>query len=133
MNLNFSVAVYRGAAQAGLVPDITLSSVKNGLDVDSDPGFIECVDIWRKFWSSPYEDFCTKLSSGDSNKDQAIDTLYDEIWAAHALVIDVSLPYAKRFKGFMSTSERKFGLGWCRMVELLSNMSWTSLSLHAMM
>ena len=58
MNLNFSVAVYCGAAKAGLVPKISWFSLKkNGnrkgnrnrnrnekMDVEQDEGCLECVD-----------------------------------------------------------------------------------------
>ena len=132
MNIGFTVALYKGAAKAGLVPDILLST-ESGVDVDSDPGFKKCVDIWESSWSEPHKEFLDNLSSGKSSKEQAIDTLYSELWSTHTLIIKTSLPHAKRLEDLMPELERNFGLGFCHIAELLEAMSWTFLSLEALM
>lgn len=142
MNLNFSVAVYRGAAQAGAVPDISLSVIDApnefgaNPDVEADPGFLKCVSIWEAFFRGPHATFLhhydPKLICKEERQ-QLVDDLYVELWSTHTQIIQASLPHARPLESFMPDLERKFGLGWCHMVELLASMRFTLLSLDALM
>lgn len=114
MNLNFTVAVYQGAAQAGLVRKISLNH--------DDPGFQACVKIWYSFWIK----YKILASQSPSN-------LYRALWSTHTDIIKTSLPYAKKFEKNMPPLELQFGLGWCHMVEILAAMGWTLLSLHSLL
>lgn len=145
MNLNFSVAVYCGAAKAGLVPKISLNDTNDtaSMDVENNQGFLECVDHWAAFWSGPHQELIAEYSlleqedpsevEFDKKKDVLIRKLYDKLWDTHTLIIKSSLPHAKLMEDLMPPLDRKFGLGWCHMVELLAAMSWTLLSLDALM
>jgi len=134
MNLNFSVAVYCGASQAGLVPTIELSDPS----VLQDLGFQECVEHWKKFWSTHHQDFIKAVVAasdqhvGDAaaaTKKAALTTLYKHLWNTHTDVIVSGLAHAKELGQLLPREDRNAGLGWCKMVELLSAMSWTLLSL----
>jgi hypothetical protein len=148
MNLNFSVAVYCGAANAGLIPKISCFSLNDtsdtaSMDVENNQGFRECVDHWAAFWSGPHQELIAKYSlleqedlsevEFDKKKDVLIRQLYDKLWDTHTQIIKSSLPHAKLMEDLMPPLDRKFGLGWCHMVELLAAMSWTLLSLDALM
>jgi hypothetical protein len=146
MNLNFSVAVYRGAAKAGLVPDISLrigggvtdESEKfnsNPNNVEADPGFIKCVSIWEAFFRGPHATFLLHHGPKRSKKERQplVDDLYRELWSTHTRIIQASLPHARPLENLMPDFEREFGLGWCHMVELLAAMRFTLLSLDALM
>ncbi len=147
MNVNFSVAVYCGAAKAGLVPEIQLLTVRQEgqeFDLQKDAGFLECVDQWESFWTHSHKKFmkdCLKRGGDSSTStDTCIDiddcmwiSLYDDIWRVHTQIIKISVPNAKHLEKFMAETERKFALGWCHMVELLAAMSWTLLSLDSLM
>ena len=131
MNANFSVAVYVGAAKAGLVPEIVIG--ENAFDIEKNAGFQKCVNIWQSFWSGPHKKFIDAISSESFSKDKAIDILYKDLWESHTGIIKASLPHAKVLEDRMPELEKQFGLGWCRMVELLAAMSWTLLSLDALL
>lgn len=132
MNMNFTVAFYQGAAKAGLVPEIILSS--ENFDATKDPGYQACVEVWYSFWTTSHVAFIQNYSISTNRNDQSsIMTLYKDLWDFHTLIIQTSLPHAKRMEQYMPEYERAFGLGWCHMVELLAAMSWTWLSLEALM
>ena len=126
------------------------------MDVEQDEGFLECVDHWASFWSGPHQEYIKAYSSlleeeatsiveakGDVNtngnnthereKDKLLCRLYDQLWDTHTQIITTSFPHAKRMENLMPRLETKFALGWCYMVELLAAMSWTLLSLDALM
>ena len=139
MNLNFSVAVYMGASKAGLVPRVEISrngDGREGFDVENDPGFQACVDLWSRFWTSGAHENYLRASSQRQQEEQEVDalkTLYAELWSTHTDIITTSLPNARSMEKLLPEPERKFGLGWCNMVELLAAMGWTLLSLDALM
>ena len=91
MNLNFSVAVYVGAAKAGFVPEIQLLMNEN--DVEQDVGFQKCVENWKLFWETAHPEFLRELNQeGSASKgrrgETAIDRLYPKLWETHSPLFD---------------------------------------------
>ena len=127
MNLQFSVAMYCGAAEVGLVPQITWSDES----VWSDAGFLKCVDIWKEFWESYKSTFLPSISNC-SNKiedEDLKDELYRTLWKAHTGIIQAGVSHGKGLEGILPQHDRDAGLGWCNMVELLAATNWPLLSL----
>lgn len=118
MNLDFSVAVYCGAAEAGIVPAIQMTQ-HPALEQE---GFKKCVVLWKGFFKTTHTDF---LQSHD------FDMLYDELWPVHTNVINASLPFAQVLLKNLPVDDATVGGGWCNMVELLSATSWPLLSLES--
>lgn len=154
MNLGFTVAVYCGAAKAGLMPKVQCFCLKSNqsgakpMNIEKNEGFQLCVNHWEAFWIGPHQRFLAEYSSLKNEKvemnvddivyqkkkeEESLCRLYERLWNTHTQIIQTLLPYAKRLEQFMPPFERKFGLGWCHMVELLASMSWTFLSLDALM
>mmetsp|Transcript_28613 Transcript_28613/g.59807 ORF Transcript_28613/g.59807 Transcript_28613/m.59807 type:complete len:416 (+) Transcript_28613:48-1295(+) len=132
VNLNSTVALYFGAAKAGLVPKVSVCK-DCGLDLEVDPGFLGSVDIWHCFWINSHKKFLDSIPTGKGSKDKAIALLYQELWSAHALVTKSLLPRARKLELFLPELERKFGIGWLNMVEVYDAMAWNLLSLDALM
>lgn len=130
MNLQFSVAVYCGAAEAGIVPKVKLSNPR----VEKDEGFQECVLHWKAFWNIHHRDFVTavKGATKESEKKAALVTLYQHLWKTHTSTINSGIAHGKKLEALLPELDRNVGLGWCNMVELLSAMTWTLLSLDAL-
>ena len=145
MNCNFSVAGYYGAAKAGLVPEITLLKKDGYDDIEKNLGFQTCVDHWFLFWSRSHSSFvencernyildeATALNTRTIVDENAVTRLYEELWNTHSLIVKTSVLHAKIYEINLDEIEKKFALGWCHMVELLASMSWTLLSLDALM
>lgn len=130
MNLQFSIAVYCGAAEAGLVPFIQL-----GGNVDANAGFQECVKHWKSFWDIHHREFVASMTGGNTTEKQrkvALITLYQQLWRTHTKVILAGVAHAKDLEVQLPKEDRNIGLGWCQMVEMLAAMSWTQLSLKAL-
>jgi hypothetical protein len=130
MNLQFSVAVYCGAVEAGLVPVIQLKNPS----VETNIGFQHCVQHWKIFWDTSHQDFVTavKNSTKAELKKRALVKLYQQLWKTHTSVVLSGVSHGKQLEGILSEEERNMGLGWCNMVELLAAMSWMFLSLDAL-
>ena len=127
MNLQFSVAMYCGAAKVGLVPEIAISDES----VWSDAGFLKCVDIWMEFWESYQSTFLPSISNCSSNKEaeDRKDDLYRTLWKAHTGIIQAGVSHGKDLEEILPQHDRDAGLGWCNMVELLAATNWPLLSL----
>lgn len=132
MNANFIVAMYRSAANLGMVNDIKLTKGSE-VDVEKDPAFLKCVDIWTSFLEGPHKDFLERCSLGDSNKVEAFNAYYAKLWATHTDTIRTSIQYAERMEALLPELERKFALGFCRVPEMLEAMSWSYLGLDSLM
>ena len=68
MNLDFYVALYCGAAEAGVVPTISFSD--NSLQ--DDVGFQTCVELWKGFWENDHATFlasCTSMNKEENDND----------------------------------------------------------------
>jgi hypothetical protein len=130
MNLGFTVGMYQAAAKAGLVPELKFS--KSKIYLENDEGFQQCVQHWEGFWNGPHKEYLAEMSNPEL-KQTAIDRLYKRMWPVHTLCILSCLPGAKRMENLMTEEDRKAGLGWCQMVELLEAMDWVLLSLEAVM
>jgi Leg1 len=132
MNLQFSIAVYCGAAEAGLVPAIRLG--KDAAVVETDRGFQQCVQQWKAFWDTHHREFLTAIqnSATETQRKAALVILYQRLWETHTNVILSGVANAKKLEALLPDEDRSVGLGWCNMVELLAAMSWTSLSLDSL-
>jgi len=130
MNLSFSVASYCGAADAGLVPPISLSDES----VSNDVGFQTCVGIWKKFWETDHVAFVASYSSSKDEEERQTLTvaLYRALWATHTDIIKSSVQQGKDLEVILPKEDRNAGLGWCTMVELLSATNWPLLSLDSL-
>jgi hypothetical protein len=134
MNLNFSVAVYLGAAKAGLVPDTVLSDKS----LEDNIAFQECIQIWRGFFANAfvqYTTFCHTINDEGNNNHGEISklNLYRALWTAHSGVIRATLPRSEGFLAVLPKEDRDVGLGWCKMVELLDAADWQLLSLDSLL
>ena len=130
MNLNFTVALYCGAVEAGLVPRVKLIDAEELLDNQS---YCMCVEYWKMFWVGAHDQFQSTVTL--ENFGQAEKKLYEELWFTHSSIIDCSVPYARDEMGIedlLAIEERNFGLGWCQLVHILAAMNWTLLSLDAL-
>ena len=123
MNLDFSVACYRGAADAGLVPKIVLTDET----VLTDDGFRNCVGIWKNFWDY----YKVSLPSSRITEDQT-HALYRELWKTHTGITKTGIHHAKELEAFLPKQDRDAGHGWGAMVELLAATNWPLLSLDAL-
>jgi hypothetical protein len=145
MNLNFSIAVYCGAAEAGLVPKITLLDSDNDNDtlLKDDIGYLECVQLWKDFWMNDHAAFILNSSKNsnkvkknknddDDDEEQSMLVLYKALWKTHTEIIKISLQYSKELQDVLPKEDRSVGLGWCNMVELLSATNWPLLSLDSL-
>mmetsp|Transcript_25489 Transcript_25489/g.33804 ORF Transcript_25489/g.33804 Transcript_25489/m.33804 type:complete len:367 (-) Transcript_25489:99-1199(-) len=135
MNRNFLVALYKAAANLGLVPlfSIRKSDDDGMMDVERDAAFIQCVDIWTTFLSGPHQEYIESCTSSTALKDEAYDVYYTKLWEAHNNIIATSIQHAKRMEALLPEIERKFSLGFCRVPELLQAMSWTHLGVDSLM
>ena len=127
MNLQFSVAMYCGAAKAGLVREISMSDES----ILSDAGFLKCVDIWMEFWESYRSIFIPSISKCSNSKEEGDrkDELYRTLWRAHTGIIKAGVSHGKDLEEILPQHDRDAGLGWCNMVELLAATNWPLLSL----
>lgn len=130
MNLNFCVAAYCGACEAGLVPSVSLSDES----VSNDVGFQTCVGIWKKFWENDYMAFVTSHSSSKGEEERLTLTveMYRALWATHTDIIKSSLQQCQDLRVILPKEDRDVGLGWVNMVELLSATNWSLLSLDSL-
>ncbi|KAG7371866.1 hypothetical protein IV203_018008 [Nitzschia inconspicua] len=125
-----SIWVYCGAAEAGLVPGIQLDTPFN----KNDFGFQQCVQHWKSFWDTHHRDFVLSIRSSttETQRKEALSILYRHLWETHTNVIQCGIANAKQLENKLPEEDRNVGLGWCNMVELLSAMSWTNLSVDAL-
>lgn len=131
MNLLFSVAVYCGAAEAGIVPTVKLDDTR----LKQDQGFQECVQYWKDFWSTHHRDYVeiVRAATKESEKKAALITLYQHLWKTHTSTILSGVAHGKGLEAMLPETDRNIGLGWCNMVELLSAMTWPLLSLDSLL
>jgi len=140
MNLNFSVAVYCGAAEAGIVPKVSFLSSSSSDDdqtnIQDDEGFRQCVEHWKMFWSTHHKQFVngmgktttTTTTKADDSK-ALVTTLYQHLWQTHTGIIVSGISHGKEMEALLPEEDRNIGLGFCNTVELLASMSFILLSL----
>ena len=132
MNFCFSVAVLIGAVHASNKEG---TSCHVELDEESQKLFKEdfasqqCVLIWQQLFSSIYPLYQEKISSAliegelnDNNLQSLRFQFQQEIWKTHTRIIEtaVNSPRSKTLLMLLPEPERKFGLGWARMVDILA-------------
>jgi hypothetical protein len=135
MNFAFSVCILLGAEKAGLTHGtrIKLDKVSQNL-VMHDKNIQQCIECWADLFREPYSRYksavqhCNELGSDFVN---ARFEFQKEIWKAHTGVIHATVgselqhlknPKISEMLELLPDAERKFGLGWSRMVELLAGM-----------
>ncbi|OEU09777.1 hypothetical protein FRACYDRAFT_248035 [Fragilariopsis cylindrus CCMP1102] len=130
--------VYCGAAEAGLVPKITLLRSDNDttLLVQDDIGFQKSVQVWKDFWRNDHAAFIMKRKKDDEDDDddeeQSMLVLYESLWKTHKEIIQISLQYGKELQDILPEEDRNVGLGWCTMVDILAATNWPLLSLDSL-
>ena len=124
MNIEFSIAVYFGAAEAGLVPKCSLCNKS----VEDNLGFQKCVQLWKEFFMTEHKAFIKVYQEKGSRV-----TFYQKLWSVHTAIISNGVACAKDLEAHLPPEDLNFGLGWCNMVELLAAMNWTLISLESLM
>ena len=132
MNFCFSVAVLIGAINAS-----DLGTINCCLELDQESETLlredlacqECVHVWQQLFSNVYPAYREKvrsaLSEGEGNDDelQLIRFQFQrEIWNTHVRIIETAIKSSRSQNLLMllPEPERKFGLGWARMVDVLA-------------
>lgn len=128
MNLLFSVAQYCGAAEAGLVPSISISDES----VLNDTTFQTCVGLWKLFWENGYTPFLDSRTTSKDENEQLTMAMYRALWETHTAIIKTGILHGKDLKGILPKEDRSVALGWCNMVELFSASNWPLLSLDSL-
>lgn len=124
-NLQFVVAAYVGAAEAGAVsPAVSLSDKS----VADDPGYRESVECWRRFFANDLASFLSDDTSSLSETE-----MYQALWREHSRVINVVLRCGDDLLKALPEADRDLGLGWCNMVEMFAASNWQLLSLDALL
>jgi hypothetical protein len=135
MNFLFSVCILLGAQQSGLIQVESIQLDRESDEfVTEDPAVQQCISSWERLFRNAYQTFKENMSSQPlSNRDVA-DSRFEfqrNAWMAHTNVIRYTIgldssnlermtPRLKKLLDHLPEPERKFGLGWCRMVEILA-------------
>jgi hypothetical protein len=132
MNFCFSVAVLLGAINASNKGSnhcrVEIDEESQKL-LNEDLACQKCVFIWEQLFSSVYPAYREKIRSalidGRLHDDSLQSLRYQfqqEIWKTHTRIIEtaVNSPKSKALLMLLPEPERKFGLGWARMVDILA-------------
>merc|ERR1719162_160595 len=111
MNLLFCVAQYCGAAEAGLVPSISISDES----VLNDTGFQTCVGLWKAFWENGYTSFLDYRTTSKDENEQLTMAMYRALWETHTAIAKTGKLYDKDLEGILPKEDRSIGLGWLNM------------------
>ena len=94
------------------------------------------IDQWAALFGQPYSNYKKSISNileADHEFADARFKFQKEVWKAHTNVIFATIGYdvldvknapVRRRLELLPEPEQKFGLGWCRMVELLASLSY---------
>jgi hypothetical protein len=148
MNFCYSVCLLLGAFEAGVldpsIDEIELVDDFSNHLVRTDPIVRRVIDAWATFWKDEVRTFVAETfklaKTEDSSRTRTLSTsrqferLYDAMnvreWAVHSLVFRLAVFEAtkgalpKRMMDSMPNSERKFALGFCKIVELFAALNW---------
>jgi hypothetical protein len=102
------------------------------MDLAKDESFQTCVANWEHFWREIHQNFVAQRMNV-SEKPAVAFPFYQKLWPYHTTTVTTSMVGAKAMETLMAEEDRRFGLGWCGMVELLEAMSWAHLSLDSLM
>jgi hypothetical protein len=133
MNFCFSVCIFVGAQRAGLATqlNITFDAISEGL-IANDAVVQRCIDAWEQLFRNGYLQYKnsiigTNISDGEFSKRSFL--YHHKVWATHTAVIQRSVgmdpnhhanPVMADLLSLLPEPERNFGLGWCRMVDILA-------------
>ena len=137
MNFCFSVCILLGAEKAGLISQgrVVLDS-KSVEWVNRDESIRLCIDRWSDLFREPYVKYKNAVSNLHQECPEFAMARFEfqkEVWKAHTAVIyatvgrhmkDIENEQLQEMLQLLPEPERKFGLGWCRMVELLASLSY---------
>ena len=137
MNFCFSVCILLGAEKAGLVTQRSLKLDATSYEwVERNECIQRCIDQWAALFGQPYSNYKKSISNileADHEFADARFKFQKEVWKAHTNVIFATIGYdvldvknapVRRRLELLPEPEQKFGLGWCRMVELLASLSY---------
>jgi hypothetical protein len=136
MNFCFSICILLGAQRAGAldgVSDIHLDKASQEL-VNSDDAVQECIASWQRLFEHSYPAYKEAIKNVSISRKEFGSIrfqLQQDVWSAHTKVIEHTIgqdssnvatmsPRAAKLLQFLPHPERDFGLGWCRMVEIIA-------------
>ena len=136
MNFCFSVCILLGAERGGVlvgVKRIQLDEASQDF-VTNDCAIQKCIASWQHLFETAYGVYAENVKGVDiSSKDfgSARFALQQNVWIAHTSVIQYTIgedssnintmsPRAAELLQLLPIPERNFGLGWCRMVEIIA-------------
>ena len=138
MNFCFSVCILLGAYRSGVlngIEEIQLDPASQEL-VDNDKAVQECISAWQGMFEMAYPRYASIITKKNvtipSNEyGNARFQLQQQIWTAHTQVICRTIGNASdaasckslraaKLLQLLPTPEQEFGLGWCRMVEIIA-------------
>jgi Leg1 len=135
MNFGFSVCILLGAEKAGLMHGTRVKLDKRSQNlVTNDKGIQQCIDCWADLFREPYSIYKAAIQHTDGLKSDFAIARFEfqkEVWKAHTGVIRATVgsdlqcitnSNMSEMLDLLPEAERKFGLGWSRMVELLAAM-----------
>jgi hypothetical protein len=137
MNFCFSVCILLGAEKAGLIAQgkVTLDNKSIEL-VERNESVRACIDQWSDLFREPYRMYKNAVSNLNQESHEFAMARFQfqkEIWKAHTAVIYATMGHQRKdadneqlrqMLQLLPEPEQKFGLGWCRMVELLASLTY---------
>lgn len=127
INFCFIVCILLGAEKAGLTNDkIELDDESKEL-IERDEVVRTCIDNWAELFRVPYSEYKDKVSNCNMLNNAFAKAGFDfrkETWKAHTAVIYATVGtdhiQINEMLHLLPEPEQNFGLGFCRMVELLA-------------
>jgi hypothetical protein len=141
MSFCFTVCIFLGAVEAGLVIHLDRQSIELA---ENDPAIKECIKAWADFFRNPYTAYKKRVSGNISDEKYELAHFehQKQVWKTHTSVIyttighdvhNVKSPKVAELAMLLPQPERNFGLGWCSMVELLAAVCFSPISQHGCM
>jgi len=131
MNFCFSVCIFVGAQRAGITTmNIEFDIVSTSL-LENDKCVQQCVGAWEHLFNNGYIEFKDSIHDNVSDETfrQHSFQFHQAVWEAHTSVIECVVgldtqntinPIMPEMLCLLTEAERNFGLGWCRMVDILA-------------
>lgn len=129
MNFCFSVCILLGAQQSGNgIEHIELDKASQEL-VSNDFCIQQCIASWKHLFETAYQEYKDTMKSMTASSKEFGSVrfkLQQKVWIAHTSVIHYTIagpkvsPRAAELLQKLPQPEQDFGLGWCRMVEIIA-------------